>query len=459
MATNLRRALLGLLTAASLVAFGTPEPLRTTTSKMMTVESPRDSDGALLINVLRTDDLIADRIPSKPLLLEKISHLLIRVELTPTKCSINGHTLPLTSSESDKMVKEGKVREEVDPKTGGRKLKMTVEMKQVQTLNLPKESPLIPLGLTSPELLKISEKYMAEGVVGAMLSVFEEPLKVEAASLRGEKLDAHAYKVTIGIQIMEIDGVILSTTDLPSIDLLELIVHPDPQDPSKVVAITTIAPEALKESPVAASSGSVPADSSPASFLAGFEANLLLALDTFGNMMKKIKKSAHELASASPKPHHRKPCGMGRYRHHTQKAGHQSDAPVPVAAEHLKPTLATESPLDVKALDQNLAVAPEMTFETKHHFKPTCLLMMFWRAMKHKPTIFLFALPAFSLLALTFAATKFAARIRKRGQSKQVVIRNEELKTLLGGDGGSYEDMVEEKKAEMIVVVTSPHST
>lgn len=167
----------------------------------MTIEGPQGSNAGLLINVLRTDDLIADGIPSKPLLLEKISHLLIRVELSPTKCSVNGHSLPLTPSDSREMVKAGKVKKEVDPTTGEVKLKMMVEMKQVQTLKLPKDSPLVPLGLTSPELLKISEKYMAEGVVGAVLSVSEEPVEVEASTMKGEKLDAQAYKVTIGIQV------------------------------------------------------------------------------------------------------------------------------------------------------------------------------------------------------------------------------------------------------------------
>lgn len=191
------------------VILATAEPLKTTSSRVMTVEGPdSSSDGALMINVLRTDDLIADHIPSKPLLLEKISHLVIRVEIKANQCLINGHPMPLTHAHSDEMLSKGMMTEDTDPHTGHRQLKMTVEMKQVQTLKLPKDSPLVPLGLSKPELLQISEQYMAEGVVGAVLSISEEPVEVDVSTVDGQKLDAQAIKITIGIQVSIFHGLL-----------------------------------------------------------------------------------------------------------------------------------------------------------------------------------------------------------------------------------------------------------
>ncbi|EGF98082.1 uncharacterized protein MELLADRAFT_118613 [Melampsora larici-populina 98AG31] len=461
--------LLSLLTLASLAAFGATEPLKTTTSKVMTMEGPSETNGALMINVLRTDDLIADHMPSKPLLLEKISHLLIKVEISPSKCLINGHSLPLTSHASRKMIEDGTVKEEVDPKSGRKKLKMNVEMQQVQTLKVPKDSPLVPLGLTKPELLKISEKYMAEGVVGAVLSVTEKPVDVEASTMDGQKLEAEAFQVTIGIQIVEIDGVLLSTTDLPSTDLLELIVHPDPEDPSKVLAITTLAPEAededessLPESSFEEPSGSL-FDSLMKSSLAALPAAALASsANIFEDLMNRLSGSLASDAPVVPEPqtpHHRKPCGMGK--HHA--------APLPSPSEDASQdsqSAASYSPAgEVQALHQSLATSgnEESSAEqpiVRHHkgFSLRCMLTMFW---KHSSTGLKVGIPALFFLALFFAVGKLATRLRERRQESE----DSESKALLANHPSEVDEKPFADEEEMrlnngdvVVIISTPHS-
>ncbi|KAH9811943.1 secreted protein [Melampsora americana] len=455
--------LLSLLTLATLAAFGATKPLKTTTSKVMTMEGPSETNGALMINVLRTDDLIADHMPSKPLLLEKLSHLLIKVEISPSKCLINGHSLPLTSGASRKMIEDGTVKEEVDPHSGRKTLKMNVEMQQVQTLKVPKDSPLVPLGLTKPELLKISEKYMAEGVVGAVLSVTEKPVDVEATTMDGQQLEAQAFQVTIGIQIMEIDGVLLSTTELPSTDLLELIVHPDPEDPSKVLAITTLAPDAeeddqssLPESFYEEPSGSL-FDSLMKSSLAALPAAALASsANMFEDFMNKLSESlAPEVAPEPQTPHHRKPCHKGK--HHA--------APLPSASEDAKSESASLAG-EVQALHQSLAASsddasPVETPIPRHHkgFRLGCMLHMFW---KHSSTGLRVGIPALFLLALFFAAGKLATRLRERRQESE----ESESKALLDNqspevDEKPFADEEETRlnNGEMVVIISTPRSS
>lgn len=453
------QGLLSLLTLASLAAFGATKPLKTTTSKVMTMEGPSETNGALMINVLRTDDLIADHMPSKPLLLEKLSHLLIKVEISPSKCLINGHSLPLTSDASRRMIDDGTVKQEVDPKSGRKTLKMNVEMQQVQTLKVPKDSPLVPLGLTKPELLKISEKYMAEGVVGAVLSVTEKPVDVEASTMDGQKLEAEAFQVTIGIQIVEIDGVLLSTTDLPSTDLLELIVHPDPEDPSKVLAITTLAPEAeddeesLPESFFEEPSGSL-FDSLMKSSLASLPAAALASsANMFEDLMNKLSGSLAPAAPVTPDsqtPHHRKPC-----KHHA--------APLASASEDIS----QNSPAgDVQALPQSLAAlsdeaSPVEQPIARHHkgFSLSCVVKMFW---KHSSTGLKIGIPALLFLALFFAVGKLATRLREKRQESE----DSESKALLAHqttevDEKPFADDEEMRlnNGDVVVIISTPHSS
>ncbi|MBW0553415.1 hypothetical protein O181_093130 [Austropuccinia psidii MF-1] len=200
-----------------------PNPLKTSSSTMATIQTPQTNHQSLLVHVLRTEDLIADKLQNQPHLLKKLSHLLISIELGNQTLNLNGHHLPILPGK-DHLVQ------------------VAVKLKQVQMLKLPKSSPLVPLGLTSSELIKIADKYMSQGIVAAMLTIKQNELPVEAKIENGPQIQANAFKVTVSIKILEIDNVSLTQTNLPVIDLIHLIVHPDPIDPSKVATITTLAP-------------------------------------------------------------------------------------------------------------------------------------------------------------------------------------------------------------------------
>lgn len=316
------------LLALAPLSSAAPSPLTTTASTLTTMEGPNSDHSGLLIHVLRTEDLVADKIKNKPLLLEKLSHLIIRVELGNDTVSVNGHSLPVLSHNPHDT------------------LRVAVKLEQVQMLKMPKNSPLVPLGLTKPELLKLSNKYMSEGLVGAMLSVKQEPLIVQAIREDGVHIDAKAFKVTIAIKILELDGVQLERTNLPAVDLLHLIVHPDPKHPSKVATMTTVAPPQLsgsKPAPAVADPisqatsalknllphGSASRDDLLRHALEASRASLAAALGSFGHAMGHFGSSlshashsaAHRLASHASHllegvhHTHRKPCHRPRPSH------------------------------------------------------------------------------------------------------------------------------------------------
>lgn len=271
------------LAASSLAA---PSPLSTSSSTVTTL-SGDNVNGGILIHVLRTEDLIADKFPSKPLLLERLSHMLIRVELGKQTVNVNGHHLPILPGSH-------------------RPLEMRVQLRQVQMLKMPSNSPLVPLRLSAPEVSNIADKYMSEGVVAAMLRVTQEPLAVEATRGDNTSIQAEAFKVTIAIKILQVDGLSLSETDLPPVDLLHLIAHPDPNDPTKVATFTTLAPEELT-----GHNPGMPArfDSHPASMINSAidrtRASILSTLQSLGNALNGMAAAT----AAYVKGHHsRKPC-------------------------------------------------------------------------------------------------------------------------------------------------------
>ncbi|WAR52058.1 hypothetical protein PtB15_1B497 [Puccinia triticina] len=293
--------LLAALTASSWAA---PSPLTTSATTVATLsglQSGNAHDG-ILIHVIRTEDLIADKLKSKPLLLEKLSHLLIRVELGNQSVAVNGHPLPMLP--------------------GARPLEVSVKLKQVQMLKMPKDSPLVPLGLTPPEVLSIADKYMSEGIVAAMLSVTQEPLGIEAMREDATPVQAEAYKVTIGIKILEVDGMSLSETDLPAVDLLHLIVHPDQADPTKVATVTTLAPEALSDPQPDPSLLGSSASMTPAGMLDAAldttRASLASTLHALSNAMQGMAAHASGLLSGTRA---RKPCHKHHHHHHSNNKG------------------------------------------------------------------------------------------------------------------------------------------
>ncbi|KAA1105955.1 hypothetical protein PGT21_024835 [Puccinia graminis f. sp. tritici] len=309
--------ILAALTASSLAA---PSPLTTSATTVATlsgIQSGTAHDG-ILIHVLRTEDLIADKLKAKPLLLERLSHLLIKVELGNQSVAVNGHSLPMLP--------------------GSHPLEVSVKLQQVQMLKMPKDSPLVPLGLTPPEVLSIADKYMSEGIVAAMLSVTQEPLIVEAMREDNTPVQAEAYKVTIGMKILEVDGMSLAETDLPPVDLLHLIVHPDQADPSKVATVTTLAPEALSDSQPA---------SSPAGMLNAAldttRASLESTLNALSNAMQGMVAHASGLLNGSRA---RKPCHKHHHHHHHQKgAASKAKKPVELAAATKAPEATSEHPI------------------------------------------------------------------------------------------------------------------
>ncbi|KNZ51786.1 uncharacterized protein VP01_3810g1 [Puccinia sorghi] len=60
-------------------------------------------------------------------------------------------------------------------------------------------------------------------------------------------VQAEAYKVTIAIKILEVEGLALAQMEIPAIKILHLVVHPNQADPTKVATVTKLAPEALSE--------------------------------------------------------------------------------------------------------------------------------------------------------------------------------------------------------------------
>jgi len=284
-----------LLAALSASTLAAPSPLATsatTTATLSGLESGSPQDG-ILIHVIRTEDLIADKLASKPLLLERLSHLLIRVELGNQSVAVNGHDLPMLP--------------------GARPLEVSVQLKQVQMVKMPKDSPLVPLGLTPPEVLNIADKYMSEGIVAAMLTVSQEPLSVLAVREDYSPVQAEAYKVTIAIKILEVDGLSLAQTDIPAIDLLHLVVHPDQADPTKVATVTTLAPEALSDSQ--------PSASAMSGATKGMLRNVLdSTLASFESTLRALSSAMHGAAAHSNHmlsgAHHRKPCHKRPHPHH-----------------------------------------------------------------------------------------------------------------------------------------------
>ncbi|KAH9441656.1 hypothetical protein Pst134EA_032708 [Puccinia striiformis f. sp. tritici] len=302
--------LLAALTASSLAA---PSPLTTSATTVATLSGLQSgNENGILIHVLRTEDLIADKLKSKPLLLEKLSHLLIRVELGNQSVAVNGHSLPMLP--------------------GSHPLEVSVKLKEVQMLKMPKDSPLVPLGLTAPEVLNIADKYMSEGIVAALLSVTQEPLIVEAVREDNTPVQAEAYKVTIGIKILEVEGMSLAETDLPAVDLLHLIVHPDQADPSKVATVTTLAPEALVD-PQPAASAFATGNMGPAAMLDAAldstRASLESTLHALSNAMQGMAAHASGMLNGS-RP--RKPCHKHHHNHHKGAAPKTHAKPIELAA-------------------------------------------------------------------------------------------------------------------------------
>lgn len=318
-----------LLTAVTAFTSAAPSPLTTSATTVTTLSGIHSADSnndGILIHVLRTEDLIADKIKSKPLLLERLSHLLIRVELGNQTVAVNGHHLPVLPG-------------------ADRPLEISVKLKQVQMLKMPDDSPLVPLGLTPPELLNIADKYMSEGIVAAMLSVVQEPLLVEATREDNTPVQAEAFKVTIGMKILEVDGLSLAETDIPAVDLLHLIVHPDATNPSVVSTITTLAPEALNDPPPAQSpSGflghamSTPPAGLLSSALASTRASLESSLQSLRNAVHGMAAHASGLLSGS---HHRRPCAK---HHHHQHYPQQQEKGQPAA------TLVAGKPIESAAV-------------------------------------------------------------------------------------------------------------
>lgn len=115
-------------------------------------------------------------------------------------------------------------------------------------------------------------------------------------------------------------------TELPSTDLLELIVHTEPEDPSKVIAITTLAPPGLSEP-----APSVSEDENISSIMdllaktsAEVEDGLWAAMNMVSNLMDKIKAPAEELSTPPPASHHRGPCKGHHHHHHPQDEAPQA---------------------------------------------------------------------------------------------------------------------------------------
>lgn len=310
--------LLAALTASSLAA---PSPLTTSASTTATLSGLSGSahDG-ILIHVIRTEDLIADKLKSKPLLLERLSHLLIQVELGNQSVAVNGHHLPMLP--------------------GDQPLQVSVKLKQVTMLKMPDESPLVPLGLTPPEVLNIADKYMSEGIVAALLSVTQEPLAVEATRPNHSPVQAEAYKVTIGIKILEVDGMALAATNLPTIDLLHLVVHPDEADPSKVATVTTLVVDAPVASQAPAGLPFTPAGMLDAA-LDSTRASLESTLNALSSVMQGVAAQAGTLFNASRA---RKPCH--------QRPHHAPHDKVPAAAVH-KPTAETKPAVQLAAVTKD----------------------------------------------------------------------------------------------------------
>ncbi|POW02839.1 hypothetical protein PSTT_11521, partial [Puccinia striiformis] len=270
-----------------------PSPLTTSATTVATLSGLQSgNENGILIHVLRTEDLIADKLKSKPLLLEKLSHLLIRVEL-------GNHQ---------------------------RQAKRSPDAQDA------KDSPLVPLGLTAPEVLNIADKYMSEGIVAALLSVTQEPLIVEAVREDNTPVQAEAYKVTIGIKILEVEGMSLAETDLPAVDLLHLIVHPDQADPSKVATVTTLAPEALVD-PQPAASAFATGNMGPAAMLDAAldstRASLESTLHALSNAMQGMAAHASGMLNGS-RP--RKPCHKHHHNHHKGAAPKTHAKPIELAA-------------------------------------------------------------------------------------------------------------------------------
>ncbi|KNZ46173.1 uncharacterized protein VP01_749g7 [Puccinia sorghi] len=291
-----------------------PSPLATsamTTATLSGLESGSPQDG-ILIHVIRTEDLIADKLASQPLLLERMSHLLIRVQLGNQSVAVNGHDLPILP--------------------GDRPLEVNVQLKQVQMVKMPKDSPLVPLGLTPPEVLNIADKYMSEGIVAAMLTVSQEPLSVLAMREDYSPVQAEAYKVTIAIKILEVDGLSLAQTEIPAIDLLHLVVHPDQADPTKVATVTTLAPESLSD----------PQPSAPAvtdankgmfrNVLDATRASLESTLRALSSAMHGVAAHSNHMLSGG---HHRKPCHKRPHHHHHHPNHSHHQASVASQPHHL----------------------------------------------------------------------------------------------------------------------------
>ncbi|KAI8457494.1 secreted protein [Phakopsora pachyrhizi] len=428
--------------AASLVISttnATPRPLSTSASTTATMEGPGAENSGLLIHVLRTEDLIADKLESKPLLLEKTSHLIIRVELGKDTVDVNGHSLPVLGQEKDKDGKDVP-------------LEMSVTLKQVQMLKMPKDSPLVPLGLSSPELLKISEKYMSEGLVGAVLSVRQEPLSVEAERDDGVKVEAKAYKVTIGIKILEVEGMTLEQTSLPSIDLLHLMVQPDPENPTKVATMTTLAPPELSED--SAPFGSVaeaaealksilPTDVPNVSGLPSpsdlFDAAMAATSSSISSALAAMSETANRLVSHAggmiKGSHHRRPCPGHRHRlgHGAHAATNQPEVKDHALSAHQSSGSDNHT---------NEPVLPPAT----HHRASTlprtlaCLIKMASRSMM---TIMIFTLPV--LLAIALHSLKQRLQQKRSGnlQSQYKVIDMTE-------DGAQCAKLLDEKEVERV---------
>ncbi|POW04015.1 hypothetical protein PSTT_10706 [Puccinia striiformis] len=300
--------LLAALTASSLAA---PSPLTTSATTVATLSGLQSgNENGILIHVLRTEDLIADKLKSKPLLLEKLSHLLIRVELGNQSVAVNGHSLPMLP--------------------GSHPLEVSVKLKEVQMLKMPKDSPLVPLGLTAPEVLNIADKYMSEGIVAALLSVTQEPLIVEAVREDNTPVQAEAYKVTIGIKILEVEGMSLAETDLPA-------------PAASAFATGNMGPAAMLDAAL---------DSTRAS--------LESTLHALSNAMQGMAAHASGMLNGS-RP--RKPCHKHHHNHHKGAAPKTHAKPIELAAATkalnlISPSAATHSATGWHASPRWLLVHP-----------------------------------------------------------------------------------------------------
>jgi len=180
--------------------------------------------GRLSVHLSRVDDLV-DENDSNRLLLERLTHVAIEIQMLPERgcMRVNSQDIPLFPED-----------DESKPSSNA----ALVHIAQAQSYSIPSD---LPEGLFSPEGIDALTNVMSKGIVSVEIKLEREDVKVDAignevamAIVDNVKL----RRIGLYIKIHEVEGVDLEHTSLVYAPVMQLLVKSDEDGNTQVTTLS-----------------------------------------------------------------------------------------------------------------------------------------------------------------------------------------------------------------------------